>query len=84
MAVPILLYGSETWLMTNKDELCVQAAKMSFLRSLKRYTRLEAIRNIEIREKQGIHLIQSKINQLFYISCLTIYKLSCTDCGRTD
>jgi hypothetical protein len=51
MAVPTLLYGSECWTMRKRDMHKLQAAEMRSLRSVKGCTRLDKIRNEDIRKK---------------------------------
>jgi hypothetical protein len=45
MAVPVLLYGRETWTLRKRDWNRIQAAEMKYLRIVKRCTRLDQIRN---------------------------------------
>ena len=45
VARPTLLYGSETWVTTERDVTRLEAAEMRFLRSVKGYTRLDKIRS---------------------------------------
>jgi hypothetical protein len=45
MAVPVLLYGSETWTLRKRDWSRIQAAEMKYLRTVKGCTRLDQIRN---------------------------------------
>lgn len=35
MAIPMLLYGNETWTMNKKDATKIQSAEVKFLRSVK-------------------------------------------------
>ena len=42
-AIPILLYGSETWVKKKKDEQKVQTAEVKCLRSVKRCNRRDHI-----------------------------------------
>jgi len=58
LARPTVLYGSETWVTTKRDMTCLEAAEMRFLRSVKRYTRLEKLRKEVIRKKLEISGIQ--------------------------
>jgi hypothetical protein len=51
VARPTVFYGSETWVPTNRDMTRLEAAEMRFLRSVKRYTRLDKIRNEVIRKE---------------------------------
>ena len=53
-ARPTLLYGSETRVITKRDMTRLEAAEMSFLRSVKWYTRLDKIRNEVIRRGPNI------------------------------
>ena len=54
VAKPTLLYGSETWVTTKWDRTRLEAAEMSFLRSVKGYARLDKIRSEVIRKKLEI------------------------------
>jgi hypothetical protein len=54
MAVPVILYGSETWTPRKRDWNRIQAAEMKYLRTVKRCTRLDQIRNEDIRNDLGI------------------------------
>ena len=58
VARPTALYGSETWVTTKRDMTGLEAAEMRFLRSVKRYTRLDKIRNEVIRKELETPAIQ--------------------------
>ena len=58
VARPSLLYGSETWVTTQRDMTDVEAAETRFLRSVTGYTRLDKIRNEVIRKELEISGIQ--------------------------
>jgi len=58
VARPSLLYGSETWVTTERDMTGLEAAEMRFLRSLTGYTRLDKIRSEVIRKELEISGIQ--------------------------
>ena len=63
---PTLLYGSETWVTTTRDMTGLEAAEMSFLRSVKGYIRLDKIRSEVIRKEleiSGIQDVRSKHKQ---------------------
>ena len=45
VARPTLLYGSETWVTMTRDMTGLEAAEMSFLRSVKGNARLDKIRS---------------------------------------
>ena len=51
---PILLYGSESWALTNKTKSKIQAAEMKILRVIKGVTRRDRLRNVDIRNELGI------------------------------
>lgn len=63
MAVPLLLYGSETWVINKKISSRIQSAEMSFLRRTKGCTRLDHIQNEDIRNELQIYAIHDKIQQ---------------------
>lgn len=50
-------------ILTNKDKLDVQAAEIKLLIEVKMCTRLEHIKNAEIREELVVYSRQSKINK---------------------
>ena len=58
VARPSLLYGSETWVITQRDMTGLEAADMRFLRSVTGYTRLDKIRSEDIRQELEISGIQ--------------------------
>ena len=47
----ILMYGSETWEMTKRDQQRINAVEMDFLRRSCRVSRVDRVRNSEIRER---------------------------------
>ena len=66
VARPTLLYGSETWVTTERDVTRLEAAEMRFIRSVKGYTRLDKIRSEVIRKQleiSGIQDVKSKYKQ---------------------
>ncbi|XP_075221923.1 uncharacterized protein LOC142324802 [Lycorma delicatula] len=54
MAVPILSYGSEVWVLQNWDESNIQAAQMGFLKGVKGCTQVDRISNEEIRKQLSV------------------------------
>ena len=58
VARPSLLYGSETWVTTQRDMIRLAAAEIRFLRSVTEYTRLDKIRSENIRQELEISGIQ--------------------------
>jgi len=66
VARPSLLYGSETWVTTQRDMNRLEAAEMRFLRSVTGYTRLDKIRSEVIRKEleiSGIQYVRLKYKQ---------------------
>jgi len=49
-----LLYGSETWRLTENNKRRVEATEMGALRSSSRISRKERIRNVTIRQQIGL------------------------------
>ena len=64
--VPILTYGHESWVMTEKVRLQVQASEMRFLRKIEGVTLFIKIRSSEIRKSLNIDplLLQIERSQL--------------------
>jgi Reverse transcriptase (RNA-dependent DNA polymerase) len=54
LIAPILLYGSECWTMRKEDEKRISVAEMNWLRKIKGVSRLQHIRNEEIRRQLGM------------------------------
>lgn len=63
MAVPILLYGSEFWTLTKKEEKTIEAAEMRFLRSVAGCTLLDKRKSEDIRNELNIFKLMDKIEQ---------------------
>jgi hypothetical protein len=61
MAVTVLLYGSETWTLRQRDWKRIQAAEMKYLRTVKGCIRLDQIRNEDVRNELGISSLSEKI-----------------------
>jgi hypothetical protein len=64
MAVPVLLQGSETWTLRKRYWNRIQAAEMKYLRIVKGCTRLDQIRNEDIRNEFGISPLSKKNNKI--------------------
>lgn len=52
--IPIMMFGSETWVLTNIMRSKLQAIDMKFLRAIKGVTLLDRIRNETIRSELGV------------------------------
>jgi hypothetical protein len=63
MAVPVLLYGSETWTPRKRDWNRIQAAEMKYLRAVKGCTTLDQIRNEDTRNELDISPLSAKITE---------------------
>jgi hypothetical protein len=60
MPVPVLMYGSEAWVIKKNDTSRIQSAEMKLLRSVKGCTRMDHIRNEDIRTELEMYAIQGK------------------------
>ena len=60
---PILMYGYESWALTTKTKSQLQAAEMRVLRIIKGVTRLDRIRNADIRRELGVDNILELIEK---------------------
>jgi hypothetical protein len=49
-----LLYGSETWRLTENNKRRVEATEMDALRRSSRISRKERIKNVTIRQQTGV------------------------------
>ena len=49
--MPTLLYGCEMWTLSKQQQLKMQATQMKVLRRIEGVTRLDRMRNVDIREK---------------------------------
>ena len=49
--MPMLMYGCETWNLSKQQQSRVQATQMNVLRRIEGVSRLDRVRNIDIREK---------------------------------
>ena len=61
MAIPILLYGSETWTLTSNQLRRIEVAEMKLLRPLAGYTHYDHKRNADIRTKLNMNPILDAI-----------------------
>lgn len=56
--LPTLLYGSETWVLTEKQHKKIQVQEMKYLRKVAGVTIMDKIRNEEIRERLKIESVR--------------------------
>ncbi|KAJ4429720.1 hypothetical protein ANN_21924 [Periplaneta americana] len=61
MAVPVLTYGSESWIIKERDKSKLQTAEMRCLRRVKGCTRRDLIRNEDIRKELNIYNRNDKV-----------------------
>ena len=61
--VPILTYGHESWVMTKRVRLQVQASEMSFLRRIEGVTLFNKVRSSEIRKSLNIEPLLLRIER---------------------
>ena len=61
--VPTLIYGHESWVMTERMRSQVQAAEMRFLRRVAGVRRIDRVRNSAIREELQIEPLLLKIER---------------------
>jgi hypothetical protein len=91
MAISVGLYGTDNWVLTEKDKNRIQAAEMRFLRSTMGVTRQDRLTNEAIRKKK---LNVNSLNHTIYIdnwfnrirrmdhSCFPRYMLSYKPTGK--
>ena len=60
---PVLLYGCETWVLTEKLKSKIQAAEMRVLRLIFGVTKRERLRNTTIREALGVESVLLQIER---------------------
>ncbi|KAF7652554.1 hypothetical protein LDENG_00095270 [Lucifuga dentata] len=61
--VPILTYGHELWVVTEKTRSWIQAAEMRFLRRVSGLTLRDRVRSSDIREGLGVELLLLRIER---------------------
>ena len=57
------MYGHEAWALTSKTTSKLQAAEMRVLRRIKGVTRLDRLRNEDIRKELGIDSILDQVER---------------------
>ncbi|XP_013178320.1 PREDICTED: uncharacterized protein LOC106125595 [Papilio xuthus] len=63
MIRPVLMYGSETWAVTQKNVNTIQVAEMKILRWMCGVSRLDKIRNEFVRGSLGVRDIADKMQE---------------------
>lgn len=63
MAVPTVLYGSECWVPKKNELRQIESSEMKFLRSVKGCTRLDKLRNTQIRDELGVQAVTDKLQE---------------------
>ena len=61
--VPILTYGHESWVMTERMRSQVQASEMRFLRRIEGVSLLDKVRNSEIQNSLGVESLLLRIER---------------------
>jgi hypothetical protein len=61
ISVPILIYGSEAWVLSKREESKIQSSEMLFLRNVKGCSRIDRIKNDDIRQELSIFTLKDKI-----------------------
>lgn len=61
--VPNLIYGHESWILTDRVRSRIQAAEMRYLRKILGINRLDKVKNSVIREKLGLEPLILKIEK---------------------
>nr|CAH7739892.1 unnamed protein product [Callosobruchus chinensis] len=66
LVLPVLLWGSESWVLSKRMKQQLQTMEMKFLRRIKGVTRADRIRNEDIRKELGIESVADLLerNQL--------------------
>nr|CAH7736900.1 unnamed protein product [Callosobruchus chinensis] len=60
---PVLTFGSESWLLSDRQKSKIQALEMKYLRGVKGVTRRDKIRNEVIRSELGVKSVLQKIEE---------------------
>jgi hypothetical protein len=63
MAVSVGLYGSENWIVTEKDKNRLQEAEMRFLRSMVGVTRQDMLANEAVRKTLNVNSLNDTVSK---------------------
>jgi hypothetical protein len=63
MAIPVLSYGCQIWMVMKRGWNRIQAAEIKYLRTVKGCTKIHQLRNEEIRNELGIPPLYDKITE---------------------
>ena len=63
MVVPTFIYGCETWTMQRKHESKIQAYEMMPLRRVEGVTRLDRVRNEDVRRSLGQEAVVNMVKE---------------------
>ena len=61
--IPILTYGHESWIMTERVRSQVQASEMRFLRRIQGVTMFDKVRSLEIRKSLQVEPLLLRIER---------------------
>ena len=61
LALPLLLYGSETWTIKARDARRITAAEMKYMRRTTEYTRTDYKTNTQIAKKLKVTPVLDKL-----------------------
>ena len=63
IVLPTMLYGSETWTVMKRHESRLGATEMAYLRRVEGVTRMDQVRNADVREAVGQEEVMEKVKR---------------------
>ena len=63
IVLPTMLYGSETWTVMKRHESRLGATEMAYLRRVEGVTRMDRVRNADVREAVGQEEVMEKVKR---------------------
>ena len=63
VVIPVLTYGHESWVMTDRVRSQVQASEMRFIRRIEEVTLFNKVRSSEIRKSLNIEPLLLRLDQ---------------------